>query len=176
MQTFCPCCGRPSYQRLVLSQRSELRPNISTVFPCMGVAIIKIRRSWDRLIYIMGVPLLAAPEVSRGFLIIGRHPLFKRCAVIGETVLATAPHHWSNIGLCRTTQRHTHFETSGRIYVRMFTNKSIRQLERGSVLKVCRNATDTWTIGHIHCKRYMRYMNTFAMCLAGSHNMMVDLL
>ena len=35
-----------------------LRLNIKTVFPGMGVSIINIRRSWDRLIFIMGIPIL----------------------------------------------------------------------------------------------------------------------
>ena len=35
------------------------RFNIKSVFPGMGISIINIRRSWDCLIYIMGIPLLA---------------------------------------------------------------------------------------------------------------------
>ena len=33
--------------------------NVKTTFPGMGVSNIKIRRSWDRLIFIMGIPILA---------------------------------------------------------------------------------------------------------------------
>ena len=29
-----------------------------TAFPCMGISIIKVRRSWDSLIFIMGIPML----------------------------------------------------------------------------------------------------------------------
>ena len=32
--------------------------NIKTVFPGIGIPIIKIRRSWDRLIFIMRIPIL----------------------------------------------------------------------------------------------------------------------
>ena len=32
--------------------------NIKMVFPDMGISIIKIRRSWDRLIFIMGIHIL----------------------------------------------------------------------------------------------------------------------
>ena len=34
------------------------RLNIKTVFLCIGISMIKIRRSWDRLIFIMGIPIL----------------------------------------------------------------------------------------------------------------------
>ena len=33
--------------------------NMKTVFPCMVILMIKIRRSWDRLIFIMRFPILA---------------------------------------------------------------------------------------------------------------------
>ena len=32
--------------------------NMKTIFPCIGLLIIKIRRSWDHLIFIMGIPIL----------------------------------------------------------------------------------------------------------------------
>ena len=32
--------------------------NMKTVFPGMGIAMLKIRRSWDRLIFNMGIPIL----------------------------------------------------------------------------------------------------------------------
>ena len=34
------------------------RHNIKTVFPGMRISMLKIRRSWDRLIFIMGIPIL----------------------------------------------------------------------------------------------------------------------
>ena len=33
------------------------RLNIKTVFPGMGIPMLKIRRSWDRLIFNMGMPI-----------------------------------------------------------------------------------------------------------------------
>ena len=33
--------------------------NIKTFFPGIGIPIIKRRRSWDRLLFIMGIPILA---------------------------------------------------------------------------------------------------------------------
>ena len=41
--------------------------NIKAVFPDIGIPIIKIRRSWDRLIFIIGIPILV-----RGHFIWGR--------------------------------------------------------------------------------------------------------
>ena len=46
----------PGYEALL--ERPGPRPNIRTIFPGMGISIIKIRRSWDRLIFIMGIPML----------------------------------------------------------------------------------------------------------------------
>ena len=34
------------------------RLNIKTVFPCMEILILMIRRSWDRFIFILGIPIL----------------------------------------------------------------------------------------------------------------------
>ena len=35
------------------------RLNIKTVFPMYGISTLNIRRSWDRLMYNMGIPILA---------------------------------------------------------------------------------------------------------------------
>ena len=35
--------------------------NIKTVFPGMGISIIKMRRSWDRVIFITGIPIPVRP-------------------------------------------------------------------------------------------------------------------
>ena len=59
------------------------RPNIKTVFPGIGIRMLKIRRSWHRLIYNIGIPILVrrhlyietAPWFSTGHLripILGR--------------------------------------------------------------------------------------------------------
>ena len=40
--------------------------NMKTVFPCMVILMIKIRRSWDRLIFIMGFPILARRYLTLG--------------------------------------------------------------------------------------------------------------
>ena len=32
--------------------------NMNTIFPGIGIPIVKIRRSWDRLIFLMGIPIL----------------------------------------------------------------------------------------------------------------------
>ena len=42
-----PCTGQPGP-----------RLNIKTVFPCMGISMLKIRRSRDRLIFNIGIPIL----------------------------------------------------------------------------------------------------------------------
>ena len=36
---------------------SRARLNTKTVFPCIGISIVKIKRSWDRLIFITGIPI-----------------------------------------------------------------------------------------------------------------------
>ena len=48
----------------LISNTNTVRPclNICTVFPAMGISIIKIRRSWDRLIFIMGIPILVRQQ------------------------------------------------------------------------------------------------------------------
>ena len=37
---------------------------ITTVYPGMGVSILKIKRSWDRLIFIMGIPIPVRQHVN----------------------------------------------------------------------------------------------------------------
>ena len=37
--------------------------NMKTVFPVIGIYIINIRRSWDRLIFIMDIPILVKRHV-----------------------------------------------------------------------------------------------------------------
>ena len=46
--------------------RSGPRLNIKNVFPGVGISIIKIRRSWDRLILIMGIPILVRWHLYTG--------------------------------------------------------------------------------------------------------------
>ena len=36
---------------------SRVRLDTKTVFPCIGISIVKIKRSWDRLIFITGIPI-----------------------------------------------------------------------------------------------------------------------
>ena len=43
-----------AYDMFILSSRPCLK--INTDFPCLGISITKIRRSQDRLIFLMGVP------------------------------------------------------------------------------------------------------------------------
>ena len=49
--------------------RQGPRLNMKTVFPGMGILMLKIRRSWDRLIFNMGIPILV-----RGYLYIETGP------------------------------------------------------------------------------------------------------
>ena len=45
--------------RLLFSLQPGPRLNIKTVFPGMGIPMLKIRWSWDHLIFNMGIPILA---------------------------------------------------------------------------------------------------------------------
>ena len=46
-----------------VNKKSGYYFNTKTIFPCIGLSIIKIRRSWDRHIFIMGIPILASEHV-----------------------------------------------------------------------------------------------------------------
>ena len=48
-----------SEQNFIISMPAGPRLNIKTVFTGMGISITKIRRSWDRLIFMMEIPFLA---------------------------------------------------------------------------------------------------------------------
>ena len=41
--------------------------NIKIIFPGIGISIVKMRRSWDRLIFTMGIPILANQTHETGY-------------------------------------------------------------------------------------------------------------
>ena len=56
LRDFTRSCGKTSYR--LVSRGPGPHLNINTVFPVMGIPMLKVRRSWDRLIFNMGIPIL----------------------------------------------------------------------------------------------------------------------
>ena len=87
----CRCVPRPTY---MVARRPKPCVNIKTVFPRYRNPILKIRRSRDRHIYNMGIPILAGKTTSLywdGHLV--SFCLFVyRCASI--VAVAFFSHHW----------------------------------------------------------------------------------
>ena len=50
--------GEPTHRILLLSPPLLSPCNIKTIFPCMRISMLKIRLSWDHLIFIMGILIL----------------------------------------------------------------------------------------------------------------------
>ena len=64
----CSCHHNFSSSRMQIeyseSWRSRFRPSIKTVFPGIGITNIKTRLLWGRLVFVMGIPILAGRHLS----------------------------------------------------------------------------------------------------------------
>ena len=77
-----------------MHQDTGPRLNIKTIFPGMGILVLKIRRSWDPLIFNMGIPIMV-----RQYLYIEtapRLPLYNSLLLI-PMVEITVLTHWGRV-------------------------------------------------------------------------------